>query len=167
MLRRERPRSLNIRVSLAISEKKKKLFSCVWNHVRLKTYWLFIKISHRPLNYFVRGLCFTGNVFRFTVVTETKKAEYVTETYTHGPTLRWFNFILGFKLAIIHTSPYPKTMGNKIKLGIQLKPNFTATCNCIDYSYSCQGFAILRAFSSFSSIEKRLKTRDTTVLHGS
>ena len=79
----------------------------------------------------------------------------------------WFNFILGFKLVIIHTSPYPKTMGNKIKLGIQLKPNFTAICNCIDYSYSCQGFAILRAFRSFSSIEKRLKTRDTTVLHGS
>lgn len=166
MLRRERPRSLNIQESLAILKKKKVIFVRLESW-RLKTYWLFIKISHRPLNYFVRGLCFTGNVFRFTVVTETKKAEYVTETYTHGPTLRWFNFILGFKLAIIHTSPYPKTIGNKIKLGIQLKPNFTATCNCIDYSYSCQGFAILRAFSSFSSIEKRLKTRDTTVLHGS
>lgn len=45
----------------------------------------------------------------------------------------WLNFILGFKLVIILTSPYPKTMGNKIKVGIQLKANFTATCNCIDH----------------------------------
>lgn len=39
----------------------------------------------------------------------------------------WLNFILGFKLVIILTSPYLKTMGNKIKVGIQLKANFTAS----------------------------------------